>query len=44
MELCSSNVGLSFMLLYTLFMCMLTFCGVIFVLSNMIKMSSTYCT
>ena len=44
MELCSSYVGLSFMLLCTLFMCALMFCGLIFAFSNMIKMSSTYRT
>jgi hypothetical protein len=44
MDLCSSYVGLRFMLLCNLFMCVLIIRGLIFVLSNMIKMSSTYRT
>jgi hypothetical protein len=39
MELCSSYVGLSFILLCILLMCV---CKLISVVSNMIKMSSTY--
>ena len=42
MELCCSYVVLSFMLLCMLLMYLVMVCGLIFVVSNMIRMSSTY--
>ena len=44
MELCSSYVGISFMLLYILFIYVLIMCKLIFVVPFMINMSSTYRT
>jgi hypothetical protein len=44
MELCSSYVGLSFMLLCILFIYVLVVCKLIFVASYMTNMSSTYRT
>ena len=44
MELCPSYVGLSFMLLCILFMDVLMVCKLIFVVSYMTNMSSTYRT
>ena len=42
MELCSSYIGLSFMLLCILFRYVLMVCKLIFVVSYMTNMSSTY--
>jgi len=44
MELCSSYVGLSFILLCMLLIYVLMVCKLIFVVSDVTKMSSTYRT